>query len=98
MLVRFVAMVVFGVMAYRVVLLPQRLVPLPTRTPHGRRVNNGIFCKQRFDVGNKGICRIDGVKPVGDIAQVGAMLTLQSNGFGYKPLQLVRDGTDGECP
>ena len=66
MLVRFVAMVVFGVMVYRVVLLAQRFVPLPTRTPHGRRVNNGIFCKQRFDVGNKGICRIDGVKPVSD--------------------------------
>ena len=31
-------------------------------------------------------------------AQVGAMLTLQSNGFGHKSLQLVRDGTDGECP
>ena len=82
-LVRFVAMVVFGVMAYRVVLLPQRLVPPPARTPHGGRIDGGVFGEQSFDVGNKGVRRIDGVKPVGDIAQVGAMLTLQSNGFGY---------------
>ena len=31
-------------------------------------------------------------------AQVGAMLTLQSNGFGHKSLQLVRGRADRECP
>ena len=74
MLVRFVAMVAFGVMAYRVGLLPQRFVPPPARTPHGGRIDGGVFGEQCLDVLGESIRRIDGVKPVGDIAQVGVEL------------------------
>ena len=56
---------------YRVELLPQRLVLPTSGTPHSGGINNRIFGKQCFDVLCKGVRRIDGIEPVGDIAQVG---------------------------
>ena len=59
---------------YRVVLLPQRLVFPISGESHSRRINHGVSGKECFNVLCEGICRIDGVKPVGDIAQVGVEL------------------------
>ena len=92
MLVRFVAMVVFGVMAYRVGLLPQRFVSPPTRTPHGCGVYHGIFDEQGLDVLCEGICRIDGIKPVGDVAQVGVELVINNKPPLFQSFNLLSEG------
>ena len=92
MLVRFVAMVVFGVMAYRVGLLPQRFVSPPARTAHGCGIDCRIFGEQGFDVGNKGVRRIDGVKPVGDIAQVGVELIINNKPPLFQSFNLPSEG------
>lgn len=55
-------------------LLPQRLTLPPFGHPHGGRVNDWIFGKQGLDVLGEGVDRIDGIKPVGDVAEVGIKL------------------------
>ena len=65
MQVRFVAM-----MATQL-LLPQRLIMPPTGKSHGGGVNNGVLGEQSLDVLSESVGRIDGIEPVGDIAQVG---------------------------
>lgn len=64
-LVRFVAMVV------ALLLLPQRLILPSSGESHGGRVNNGVLGEQSLDVLDESVGRIDGIEPVGDIAQVG---------------------------
>ena len=58
----------------RVGLLPQWFVSPPARTAHGCGIDCRIFGEQYLDVLSESIRRIDGVKPVGDIAQVGVEL------------------------
>ncbi len=80
-LVRFVATVAFGIMAYQYYmkqktvaqchLLPQRFVLPPSGHPHCGRVNVGVFGKQRLNVVSESINRIDCVEPVGDAAELG---------------------------
>lgn len=64
-LVRFVAMVVFGL------LLPQWFTLPFLWESHGSRVNDRIFGKQFFDVLGESVGRVDRIEPVCDIAQVG---------------------------
>lgn len=52
-------------------LLPQRFLPPPSGHPHCSRVNHRIFGKQCLDVLGESIGRIDGVEPIGDVAEVG---------------------------
>ena len=53
-------------------LFPQRLtLPSFSGHPHCGRVNDRILGKQCLDVLREGVCRIDGVEPVGDVAEVG---------------------------
>lgn len=56
---------------YRVASLPQRFLLPPSGHPHCSRVNDRILGKQRFDVLGEGVRRIDGVEPVGYIAEMG---------------------------
>ena len=64
-------------------LLPQRFI-LPTLwTPHCGRVYNGVLCKQRLDVLDEGVGRIDAVKPVGDVAQMGIEFVGSKLTIGY---------------
>ena len=64
-LVRFVAIVALWN------LLPKRFFLPTSGTAHSSGVNTWVFGKQRLDVLGEGVRRIDGIEPVGDIAEMG---------------------------
>ena len=50
--------------------MPQRLILPPSGEAHGGRIDDGIIGEQSLDVLGEGVCGVDGIKPVCDIAQV----------------------------
>lgn len=55
----------------RVELLPQWLVLPIFGKSHCSRGYHRVFGKQNLDVLNESVCRIDGIEPIGDVAEVG---------------------------
>ena len=56
---------------YSAISLPQRFLQPPSGHTHSGRVNNWILGEQCLDVLSECIGRIDGIEPVGDVAEVG---------------------------
>jgi hypothetical protein len=92
-LVRFLATVAFGIMAYQYYMkrktvaalssLPQRFVLPSTRKAHCGRVYDRVFREQGLDVICKGVGRMNRVEPVGDIAEMGIELVWGELPIGY---------------
>jgi len=64
MLVRFVAMVTLGL------LLPQWFTLPSTREAHRSRINDRVLREQSLNVLYEGVCGVDGVEPVGNVAEM----------------------------
>ena len=83
-LVRFLPMLAFGMMVYQynirqkmgnvLFLFPQWFVLPTSRKAHSRWVDDWVLHEQILDVLDEGVLRMDGIEPIGDVAQVGIEL------------------------